>query len=582
MRESLPLIQREAFSHLAAERLPAGMKMRRPFKQTCRTTGYYAAGPQEGESMLKVLIADDEQLICSMITKMIPWEEAGLIPAGTANNGVEILEKIESEKPDIVITDIRMPGIDGLTMIERAMKISPETEFIIISGYKNFEYAHQALTMGVRYYLLKPIDRTELTDALNRIIRGKTKKAETEAENEVLEEQKATLKRSRREHFLSSVLQETSLETRSTESSGDQDLEFGNERYLAFFIKADWTGDGEIASGILDILQNAAEREEQNWNCEFVSSRVKSGVISVINYPAGAREAHPEDMETLYTKCRREMDKFAGYSLTIGVGKEKEGISGVRDSINEAVYAVKCRIRRGVGRLIFYDQLKYDKELTYKLPVQYRRGISRAVEALDAEAVKGDLQEAEELRTGSRNASPVLVFEMIEEFRKLITEVWQTNGVEKETIAGFSLSAENLMDRCTSVHQLISQFEDLIDLYFRKILAERRESGQAPIRAAKAYLSGHFAENPTLEEVAEAVSMSTSYFSTLFKKETGIGFSEYLIQLRCEEAKRLMRETSDSMSVIAMKVGYQDAKYFSRIFRKTVGIKPSEYRKIYR
>ena len=125
--------------------------------------------------MLKVLIADDEQLICSMINKMIDWEGRGLALAGMANNGLDVLDQIRELHPDIVITDIRMPGLTGLELIEEAMKIDESLDFIIISGYKNFDYAHQALTMGVRHYLLKPIDRTELMETLDRIIEERRK-----------------------------------------------------------------------------------------------------------------------------------------------------------------------------------------------------------------------------------------------------------------------------------------------------------------------------------------------------------------------------------------------------------------------
>ena len=532
--------------------------------------------------MMKVVIADDEQMICSMIIKMIPWKELGLEVAGTADNGYETLRLVGEYHPDIVITDIRMPGIDGLEMIRQAMDIAPQTEFVIISGYKNFEYAHQALTMGVRHYLLKPIDAAELNGVLERIIREHSQNEESRDVSEALAAERENYRKSARRHFLNSILQETSIDAPDKSGEQTEELDFRNNRYLAFFAKVDWTQEGEIAPGILDILQEVIEREEQEWGCEYVNSHVRSGVISVINYPEGAKEAHPEDIETLYTKCRREMDKFSGYTVTIGIGTEKRTISEVRESIDEAVSSVKCRIRRGLGRLIFFDRLKYEMPEQELFTQDLKRGNARAIEALDAEALKSDLQEIREQLHKNSRYSPLFIFELIESFRNLILEVWQENQVAEEIKSSFILDTENLMDRCTTEAQMAQQFEDTIDRCFRRILAERRQSGQAPVRAAKAYLLRHYMDNPSLEEVAEAVSMSPAYMSTLFKKELGIGFSEYLIQLRCEEAKRLMRETDEPMAVIAEKVGYQDAKYFSRIFRKTVGIKPSEYRKIYR
>ena len=120
--------------------------------------------------MLKVLIADDEEKICQLIEKLINWESLGLKVAAVASNGVDAVKKIMEYRPDIVITDIRMPGIDGMELIERTKKICPDTEIIIISGYRHFEYAQTAIRYGVRNYLLKPIRKDELRETLEKIV----------------------------------------------------------------------------------------------------------------------------------------------------------------------------------------------------------------------------------------------------------------------------------------------------------------------------------------------------------------------------------------------------------------------------
>ena len=120
--------------------------------------------------MLKVLIADDEEKICQLIEKLIDWKTLGLSVAAVALNGIDAISKITEHKPDIVITDIRMPGIDGMELIERTKRICPDTEVIIISGYRHFEYAQTAIRYGVRNYLLKPIHKKELIDALQKCV----------------------------------------------------------------------------------------------------------------------------------------------------------------------------------------------------------------------------------------------------------------------------------------------------------------------------------------------------------------------------------------------------------------------------
>lgn len=538
--------------------------------------------------MLKVLIADDEQLICQMIRKMIDWEAKGLTVAGFAENGLEVLEKTAQLRPDIVITDIRMPGLDGLAMIRQVLADAeksgaPAPEFVIISGYKNFEYAHQALTLGVRHYLLKPIDQQELSDTLDRIAAGKRKTEAEEADAKAQEQQHEAQRRNARQHFLNSILKDSRIRPEETGLTEEEILEFRNSSYLAFFVKVDWTEEGAIAPGLLEILKAVVEREETEWGCEFVSSPVQSGLISVINYPDGAKEAHPEDMVQLFTKCRKETDKFAGYTVTFGVGSEKDSIARARESIDEAVCAVKCRVRKGIDRVIFFEDLRYREIPPEELFTQDEKaGNRRAIGALDYDAVRSDFDELTNRLMEDVRHSPISAYALIEAFAALIVEVLGENGVEKSLLDEFSVQTELVMDRSTQEARMLQSFREAIGTCFRKVIAQRRQSGQAPIREAKAWLAQNFAGNPSLEEAAEAVGMSPAYLSTLFKKEVGIGFSDYLIQLRCEEAKRLMRETDEPMTVISERVGYQDAKYFSRIFRKTVGIKPSEYRKLYR
>ena len=533
--------------------------------------------------MLSVLIADDEQMICQMIRKMIDWESKGLSVAGTAENGIEVLERIGELHPDIVITDIRMPGIDGIEMISEAMKRNEKTDFVIISGYKSFDYAHQALKLGVRHYLLKPIDQKELSEALDDIIARRRKSEENAARTEELKEGRETLKRNSRQRFLNSILRGSSISAAEKEISEENLMEFRNDRYLAIFFKVDWTEEGEIVPGLLEILRTVIERQEAEWGCEFVNSQVRSGIISILNYPPGAKEAHPDDMEQLFTKCRKETDKFSGYSVTIGVGSEKGSIAGASETINEAADAVKCRIRKGIDRVIFYENLNY-----HRIPqeqffsMEERSGTRKALEALDYEAVMSDFDQAAERILDDVRHSPLDIFELIGLFTEMICTELRKNGVNEEMIREFSLKTDQLTDHSTNETRMIQLYRESAGAAIRKVIAERNQRGQAPVREAKAYMGRHFAGNLTLEEVAEAAGISPAYLSTLFKKEVGIGFSEYLSQLRCEEAKRLLRESDESMTVIAEEVGYQDTKYFSRIFRKTVGLKPSEYRRLYR
>ena len=136
--------------------------------------------------MIKVLIADDEIKVCQLIKNLVPWEEIGLELIGFANNGINAIEMIVKEKPDIVITDIRMPGYDGIELIKRAKEFNPNINFIIVSGYRHFDYAHNAIKYGVGDYLLKPLKKNELINTLNKMVEKYNQKNKQIDENETL------------------------------------------------------------------------------------------------------------------------------------------------------------------------------------------------------------------------------------------------------------------------------------------------------------------------------------------------------------------------------------------------------------
>ena len=135
---------------------------------------------------LKVVIVDDEERICQLIQALINWEEMGLQVEGMAHNGIDACEVVRKVRPDILITDIRMPGCSGLELIEKVKKTCPELEIIVISGYAHFEYAQQAIKFGVGHYLLKPINRAELTETLEKLKQRIRERRESERDKEVL------------------------------------------------------------------------------------------------------------------------------------------------------------------------------------------------------------------------------------------------------------------------------------------------------------------------------------------------------------------------------------------------------------
>ena len=540
--------------------------------------------------MLKVLIADDEQLICRMLTKMIDWEKEGLELLDCVYNGRDVLDAIENKRPDIVITDICMPCMDGLQIVEKAKEKGIHIDFIIMSGYKNFEYAHTALNLGVKHYLLKPINKNELNEILRRIVAERKTICESEERIERLVEKANNGTKKIRKHFLNNVIRNNRY-TRSLMEDGKENeelneeplnCEFQQDSFIALFTKIDAENPNYDMKSLLDEVNYLIEKNLQLYDWEYINSYVNSGVITIINYPKAEYIELEAVCEKLFSQCRLEMDKFSGFYVTLGVGETKERISEVQDSIRESVEAIQCRLKKGVNRLIMPEELKYREiKIADIFTENDRNNLAKTIESLDYNAYNQYFMEMYTRIKEYPKYSPTVIFELIDQLKEQIIEIWNENDIDETICNEFEKEIQYVMDFNIKEDMMIYSVSEDIRIYFTRVYQENQNKSKMPIRIAKKYIQENFDSPITLEEVAEAISLSPAYLSTLFKKEIGIKFSDYLISCRMEKAKQLLKESGESMQIIAEQVGYSDAKYFSKTFFKTVGLKPSEYRKLY-
>lgn len=534
--------------------------------------------------MLKVLIADDEQIICQMIYKLIDWEAKGLEVVGKAYNGLEGVKMMEELRPDIIISDIRMPGYDGLQMVQKGKELGLKADFIIMSGYKNFEYAHSALNLGVKHYLLKPINKVELEETLDRIIQHRRESDSIVEEKKEIEQiANSGIKRIRK-HFLSSIIHHNNLGSDKTLEEFDNKFhcEFSNGHFLAFLTKVDSDAPNYDLKSLLNGIDYLIEKTMETGSWEYINSYVKSGVVTVVNYQSENSENIREVIERILTLCRLELDKFTGFYVTIGIGEEKDSITEVQTSIQEAVTAIKCRLKKGINRIINFQDLKY-----IALPInsimteKNKRTFENEIEALDSMAFINDVKKAYEDIHRVANYSPLAIFEFMEELKNMACVTWKQNKIPDTVIQEFEQQLQFILDCNIREELLIHNFLEVFERYFNRVMEEKSNTNQLPIRKAKQYINDNYKRQISLEEVAEAIELSPPYLSSLFKKEIGINFSDYLISCRMEASKKLLKDGNLPISQIAEEVGYMDSKYYSKTFYKLVGLKPTEYRKLY-
>ncbi len=524
--------------------------------------------------MIKVMIADDEERICQLIRALIDWKAMGLELAGFAHNGLEAEELTEKLQPDILITDIRMPGISGMELIQRLKKKNSGLEIIVISGYAHFEYAQQAIKYGVGDYLLKPISKAELTETLEKMKQRICSRREDEQDKKELriKAEKDTYRM--RHRFLQDLLERPDVPLSMQALQESYYLQVRPGIFQAFWLKMDCAQDSLSDSSVLALMekaQNVLERGLKAKCFEMISVIKDYSCVGIMNY---ARERQEEIRKILkgclsQMELQRELFDPVSFSMSAGGAFEKPEL--LQESMREASVLIQDRIVKGTGRLLEQRGAPCAAQENKALE-RYLREVAGAVELL------------------STDQADIAV-------KHLLDEVRCVKDMRGREIFELVDSAADIFSACTQMPERIKQLEEFKrrceqcssteelfrcqDEYLEKCRAQRENDAVRPVRKAKQYIQNHYSEPITLEQVSDIVGLSPSYFSALFKKTEGEGFAKYLINIRMEQARILLRESNISVVDICRRVGYNDLKHFTHTFEKTVGVKPGTYRKLY-
>ncbi|MDD3204679.1 MAG: response regulator [Lachnospiraceae bacterium] len=528
--------------------------------------------------MVKVMIADDEERICQLINALVDWEALGMEVIGCASNGIEAVERVHALHPDILITDIRMPGCDGLELIQRVKESQPELEVVIISGYAHFSYAQTAIKYGVGDYLLKPINKIELTQTLQKLQEKISERNESEYDRQVLIKNSENDRKRVKENLITDLLENDDMCVSFEMLQEEYHLDVEPGIFQAFCLKMDYDAEQLSAPAKKVLFEKAGNMIESSLKgtCfELVLSMKDYVIYGILNY-APKRQ---EDIRRLLRDCLNQLTVqksiLGPIDFSIGMGDAVKQPEELVKSMKKSTCIVKERILVGTGHLL--ENMEDTAGIQGKnLLEKYSRMILHASEVMSEEEADAS---AEYLKTTALNLRNIRGFELLELVLSagslLMMQV--EHGEKNHLLEEFKKKCE----QSNSVNMLFEQLQDLQYRVIRTLQEEHDTDALRPIRLAKQYIQNHFKEQITLEEVSDAVGLSAGYFSVLFKKETGEGFAKYLINIRVEQAKILLRESNVSVADICKSVGYNDLKHFTHTFDKATGLKPGAYRKLY-
>jgi len=524
--------------------------------------------------MLKVIIADDEVKVCDLVRALVDWSSFDMEIVGVAHNGIEALELVKALNPDIIITDIRMPGHDGLELIRLLKEANPNLRSIIMSGYKQFEYAKIAIKYGVSDYLLKPIKKTELENTLKKL------SVEKKSATDNILQNKETLNRLRMGLY-TDILFGNKKVSDIKDINKEYHYEFNEGNFQCFAVKVDcpnielFNNSIKLLSNkIFDITRNSLKGDY--YDMEFA---LKDSIIyCIINYDEQQKDNIRKKLKQIMDELNVLRSMFDKMEFTIGLGEVSEKL--FEYSLASTEQLIMQRLTTGTGKII--EDLPEDEPVNRQALLSgFSESIVGVIEVLDSEKLA---EETQALKKTILNATSdgQSIYSMVISAYGIYTGLLQNHHQISVGLISDSAEQDNLQfSLCGSADTLFDVLEAKMTDAMTLIIEEKKHESIKPIRIAKQYINANYMNTIALDEVSGIVGFNSSYFSALFKKETGENFLEYVSKIRINKAKEFLKDTNLTIAAICEKVGYQDIAHFTRYFKKYTGLKPNEYRKLY-
>ncbi|HEX3023346.1 MAG TPA: response regulator [Lachnospiraceae bacterium] len=535
---------------------------------------------------MKVFLVEDEVVVREGIKRNIDWEKEGYEFVGEASDGELAYPLIQKEKPDILITDIKMPFMNGLELSRLVKNEMPWVQIIILSGYDDFQYAKESISIGVTDYISKPITGDCLLKAVNRVREVIRKQREQEENMERLRYEMRENEKVKRQKFFSEIVSQRIPLSELLENAKKLEIDLTAKSYNT-------------------LLFRISLMEEESLTYSEVISSVKYQIMEHLDQMEGvfAFERGNEDIallvkdmesDNLAKKIQDCIDylvdvvmKQGNLEYFIGVGQEVSRLSELYKSYHEAsrAFAYRYILDRNMvvhsSRLEEY-QITKDSGIDIKELDIKRLGKSEVSSFL----MNGNEVEVESFienyfnKMGDRNMESLLFRQYIAmDMYICCLTLLEKMGIEHDFIEKEHGRFSDVAAAFTSLRATKQSLQRIFLATIRKRNEVALGKYRGIVETAKDYIASNYArEDISLNQVAGCVNISPSHFSTIFSQEVGETFIEYLTSVRMSKAKELLRCSNLKSSEVGYAVGYKDPHYFSYIFKKTQNCTPKEYR----
>lgn len=536
--------------------------------------------------MYKVLLADDDYPVLELLSEVIDWERHGLILCGAFENGAVAWEHAQRELPDILITDIGMPKMDGLELSSRLKQVHPSVRIAILSCHSEFQYARQAMRLNIQDYLLKDaLDPDELVAVLQRFKESLDAERQTDWEKTRMRHLVNETKELRKEKFLRSFIQQPLLSSEQWRTEAQSYGLFAEGEhclpticYIEDYtrIRARFSSEQTLRFAVDNVLEELLAGQQPLGAVHAGYGARRS--LLLFPFKPGLKTNVYEQAERALRQIQTEMRRVLKIGMAFIVGSAADGPKRLKHELAELVGGDWQRFYLGEGEIARRAQPRQGQGSPDELFALYDRAGSEFREALlgkerqDVSRIAGRWMQT--IRSGAYPADSV--------------KDWILKLVLDLKLKLHALLVVRSDDSADMLHREIAEIDSLRELgdwletHLAAFTSVRGGSaaGSRRLEVAEAYryVSSHLGRRISLEEVAEHLHLNASYFSRFFKKETGETFIEYVTRQKMERAKELLDQTGHSVGEICELLGYDNQSYFIKTFKAHAGVTPAEYR----
>lgn len=519
------------------------------------------------EEKYRILIADDEYWTREKLRRMIDWEKYSLEFLEPAVDGEDVLRKMEELHPDIVITDINMPYLDGVELLKILNDRYPEVVTFVVSGYDDFELVRESFMAGSINYLVKPVSRIDLITAVSKAL-------------EMISERKK-----RREETLRM-------------SSYLQDMEFSQlleKQESPFMAKITITGSLDFAGVTLIMLKIHSMKElsrKYHYDRNLLSRSVKKKLQSILEEETAIIFNHVYrsnefimvssrenmDLRRLSTRICREMEEEAVSPVSLVFSDHSFSVDSIHQAYVQTVSLLMSRAYRPVSQIIFPDSNgALHREISSRFSEQHKLELGEYLKRKDAAGARTLI--AEEIGLAHAGELGWQYLEVRQTIKRLVNFIQEycIDAGETQDFEAMAMIMDKELDTL-DIRGVCELLEELIGGCLSGG-AEMAGTMKETVRQAEEYVRQHYFEPLSLGMLAEKYHVDSSYLSRMFRKETGVNLIQFITRTRIDRAKELIRRGRGNLTEIAFMVGYDDYTNFNKVFRRLEGCSPSEYRK---